>query len=281
MKLTFLEKRILLLFLPACGLVLAACSGPVAMPNGTTTLFPTETPNPTIVWFPPTFTPSVFPTQIPDPTEDYHPGIGKLIFSDSFDQPEVWNTASSVQASATVTRNRLVLSITSPGPLSIISLRSQPEVGDFYAEAMVDISLCSDKDQYGMVLRAAPGKNYYRYTVNCSGQERLERVRAGETYPLIDWVSSGDAPSGAPAQVKMGVWAVGREMRVFLDDHYQFSLLDPVFSSGTIGFYIYANGQAPVTISFSNLAVYSVFYISPTPSLTPSRTPTPTLTPSS
>ena len=158
-------------------------------------------------------------------------------------------------------------------------MRNQPVVGDFYAQAMVDISLCSGKDQYGMVLRAASGSNYYRFTVNCSGQLRLERVLDGIAYPLSDWLSSGDAPSGAPAQCKLGVWAVGREMRVFLNDQYQFSLLDPVFSTGTLGFFIFASGQNPVTVSFSDLSVYSVFYTSPTPSLTPSLTLTPSRTP--
>jgi hypothetical protein len=201
--------------------------------------------------------------------------VGSLIFSDSFDQPALWNTANSESASAAVTRNQLVLTISGPGPLSITSLRSQPETGDFYAEAMVDISLCSGKDQYGMLFRASGSANYYRFAINCSGQMRLERLRAGETYPLNDWLSSGDAPFGAPALVKIGVWAVGREMRVFLNDHYQVSVLDPVFSSGTIGFFVFASGQNPVTISFSNLSVYSVFYVPPTPTPVPSWTPIP------
>jgi len=73
---------------------------------------------------------------------------------------------------------------------------------------------------------------------------------------------------------------VGREMRVFLNDHFQFSQRDPVFPSGRIGFFIYASGQTPVTISFSDLSAYSVAYIFPTPTpllLTPQP---PTLTPS-
>jgi len=275
MKLTILAKRILYLSLAACGLVLAACTGPIALPTETATPFSTETPTPTIIWFPPTNTPTIFPTQPATPTQEYHPGVGSLIFSDSFDQPALWNTANSESASAAVTRNQLVLSISGPGPLSIASLRSQPETGDFYAEAMVDISLCSGKDQYGMLFRASGSANYYRFAINCSGQLRLERLRAGETYPLNDWLSSGDAPFGAPALVKIGVWAVGREMRVFLNDHYQVSVLDPVFSSGTIGFFVFASGQNPVTISFSNLSVYSVFYVPPTPTPVPSWTPIP------
>ncbi len=275
MKLTIMVKRLWILHLAACGFFLAACSGLNPTPTSTPTLSSTATPTPTIIWFPATNTPTVFPTQPPSQTEQYHPGIGDLIFSDSFDQPDLWNAASSAQASASLIRNRLVLSINEPGPLSIISLRNQPALGDFYAQATVDLSLCSGMDQYGMIFRASGGGNYYRLTVNCSGQVRLERVRAGEIYPLLDWLSSGDAPAGAPAQIKLGIWAVGREMRVFLNDHFQFSAVDPVFSGGTLGFFIYTSDQTPVTVSFSELSVYSVFYTSPTPSLTPSNTPTP------
>ena len=273
MKLTILAKLFLTLLLAACGLILSACSGLTPIPTETPTSFSIETPTATIVWFPPTNTPTAFPTRFQNPTEEYHPGVGNMIFVDSFDQPELWNTSSSSQASATVTRNRLLLSITGPGPLTILSLRSQPVVGDFYAEAKIDISLCSGKDQYGMLFRASGSRDYYRFSVNCSGQSRLERLRAGETYPLLDWFSSGDNPVGAPAQVKMGIWASGREMRIFLNDHLQTSQFDPVFSNGTLGFFAFASGQTPVTVSFSELSVYSVFYVSPMPSLTPSRTP--------
>jgi hypothetical protein len=273
MKLTILAERILPLFLVAFGPVLSACSGLNSIPTETPALSITDTPTPTIIWFPSTNTPTFFPTPSPIPTEVYNPGVGNLIFSDSFNQPGLWNTSSSAEASALVTRNRLILSISKPGPLSIISLRSQPVVGDFYAEAIVDISLCSGNDQYGMLFRASSSQDFYRLTVNCSGQLRLERVRAGETYPLFDWLSTGDIPLGAPAEVRMGVCAVDREMRIFLNDHFQATALDPVFSSGTLGFFIFTSGGNPVTVSFSNLSVYSVSYIFPTPSLTPSLTP--------
>jgi hypothetical protein len=205
--------------------------------------------------------------------------MGELLFTDSFDQPELWSTSVASQASATVTRNRLILSISGQGPVSIDSLRSQPSLGDFYAEATVNLSLCGEKDQFGMIFRAAPGENYYRFAVRCDGQTRLERRLSGSNMPLLDWLSSGDAPSAAPAEVKLGVWAVGGEMRFFLNGNYQFTARDPMLHAGTLGFFAYASGAAPITASFSALSVYSVVYVSPTPSLTPSRTPTPTRTP--
>jgi hypothetical protein len=232
----------------------------------------------TIVWFPPTDTPTELPPQLAAPTLDERPGLGDLLFSDSFDQPALWDTSSSAQASAMVTRNRLVLSIIEPGPLSIASRRGQPGEGDFYAEAAVDISLCSGSDQYGMLFRATSSADYYRFVLTCNGQERLERVRGGVAYPLVAWLASNAVPMAAPAQIKLGVWAVGREMRLFLNDTYQFSMTDPVFSAGTFGFFAYANGKSPVTISFSDFSVYSVAYILPTSSPVPSWTPLPATT---
>jgi hypothetical protein len=257
------------------GLLLAACTGILPAPVPTTTpVPPTDTPTATIVWFPPTDTPTVRPTQPSLPTAEFLPGQGDLIFNDSFDHPEFWNTASSDPASASLKNHQLILSLNGQG-YSITSLRSQPSVGDFYAEVTVSVALCRDKDQYGMVFRASPGEDYYRFTANCAGQVRLERGHAGSISPLQDWLSSGDAPMGGPAQLKRGVWTAGSEMRFFLNDNFQFSVHDPILHAGTLGFFATSNGTTPLIVSFSNLQVYSVSYTPPTATPIPSRTPKP------
>jgi hypothetical protein len=259
---------------------LAACSSVPAEPTETNTMVSdTQTVTPTIIWFPATDTPTFFPTRILLSTEDLTPGLGELLFMDNFDQADLWNTSKGDTTSATVIRNQLLLSISGQGPLTMGSLRSQPVLADFYAEATVKLSLCGDKDQFGMLFRAAFGTNYYRFVVSCDGQTRLERMVSGSLVPLNTWLSSGDAPIAAPAEVKLGVWAAGSEMRFFLNDHLQFTFRDTALHNGTLGFYIFANGVAPITASFSGLSVYPVIYIPAVPSLTPSQTPTPTRTP--
>jgi hypothetical protein len=266
-------RRIAPFLVAAC--VLAGCTGLFPTPTPTRTPFPTGTATPTTVWFPATNTPTSLPSITSIPTVDAHPGLGALIFADAFDKPELWNTSSSSHANASVARNRLILSINGSGPLSILSLRSEPALRDFYAEASINVALCRGKDQYGLIFRASPGQNFYRFSVNCQGQVRLDRGRAGSVSPLLDWITSGDVPAGAPAHVSLGVWAVGSEMRLFLNNHLQFTLRDPILHEGSLGFFAYADGSTPVNVSFSDLAVYSVFYLSPTPSPTPSRTPRP------
>jgi hypothetical protein len=273
MKLTFLIRGIAeLVFLTACGSL-------SPLPTSTTTPIPdTPTPTDTIVWFPATDTPTIFSTPTFQSTPDQRPGLGDLLFTDSFDQPNLWSTSTGDSASANVTRNQLLLSISGQGPLTIISLRSQPILADFYAEATATLSLCEGMDQFGMLFRASPGGNYYRFAVSCDGRTRLERSVSDSLVPLNQWLSSGDAPIAAPAVVSLGVWASGSEMRFFLNGHLQFTFVDPSLHNGTLGFFAYVNAGAPITASFTNLTVYSVSYVSPVPSLTPTRTPIPTRT---
>ena len=256
----------LLLFLALLGLT--ACAG-LFPPPVTTTPIPTstlsaQTETPTILWFPPTETNTPIPTQIVIPTPEERPGLGEVLFADNFDAPELWDTAVSNAASAIVERNRLTLAISKPG-IPILSLRKEPMLRDFYAEVAASLSLCRGKDQYGLLVRVQSGSDYYRYAVNCAGQARLERVRSGQPYPLQDWLPSGDAPPGAPGEVKIGVWAVGAEMRFFLNDRYQFTVRDPLFWQGMLGVFAQSAGADPLTVSFSELVVYAVSYASPTP----------------
>ncbi|KAF0106416.1 MAG: hypothetical protein FD146_2587 [Anaerolineaceae bacterium] len=267
------RKRFWTLILPAVALA-SACSGLFPAPVTTNTApAPTGTATPTIVWFPATNTPTPFATPVIFPTGEARPGLGGTLLADIFDDPAVWTTASG----AVVDRNRLTL--TSRSKNYILSQRNGLNLNDFYAEVDVRLSLCRGADAYGLLFRLMSSADYYRFAVNCSGQARLERVRNGEAVPLSGWLPSGDAPPGAPGEVRLGVWAAGGEMRFFLNDRYQFTVRDPVFRSGTLGVFILPNSAAEETVSFSNLNVYAVTYVSPTPSATPSRTPTPTRTP--
>jgi hypothetical protein len=236
---------------------------PVATPT------PTEQPSitPSIAWFPATNTPTAF--IIPTRTATLEPleGVEGVMFMDDFSDPALWSTSSSEAASAQVEANRLTLSLTS-GRLSISSLRSQPVLANFYAEVTATTSLCRGSDEYGVLFRAQPGGSHYRFVLACDGQVRLERMIGGAGAILQNWADSSDAPPGAPGVVRIGVWAAGGELRLFLNGHLQFSQRDPVLPTGTLGFFATADGDTPVIISFSSLEVRSVVFV-PTPYIAP------------
>ena len=257
-------------FLPLlllCGLV-SACSildAPVVeVPAPTATGTPVQTP--TRVWFPPSPTspPQAFSTFTPTP--EMRPGLDDVSVRDSFKDAALWDTASSDQGSASVEDARLSLAAASQ--TYIFSLRRYLDVGSFYAEITARPSLCRSDDSYGILVRAN-AVAYYRFSLTCNGMVGAERVRFNNRQVLQELIPSGDAPIGAPGEVRIGVWAVGTELRLFLNGRFQFAVSDASYGSGTLGVFASSAGDTPVTVNFSELTVQDVTYSLPT------RTPLP------
>ena len=283
-----MRKLILLLLISA--LVLTSCgiaslANPAQPQDVELSVSPspekTGSPTATIAWFPATSTWTPFPTIVPSPTILPFPGLGGVIYQNDFSDLKTWSFAQpqgNGSNNIILDRNRLTLAVNN-SPAALFSLNNLPALTNFYAEMAVSVNRCFGQDTYGLLFRAASGAYTYRFLLNCSGQVRMEQVRGGTTLPLQTWVPSGDAPPGAPGLVKMGVWASGAEMRFFLNGRYQFSVVDPVFKSGSLGVYVNAISPNGMNISFSDLTVNSVDYVSPTPSNTPTKTATPSRTP--
>jgi hypothetical protein len=196
-------------------------------------------------------------------------GVGTLIALDDFNDPGEWDTAVSDKGTASVSRERLTL-VAQPG-VYMVSLQRQMVLGNFYAEIIARPSLCRGADEYGFLVRANAA-TYYRFALTCNGQAHAERISLKERHDLHEPVMSGDVPPGAPGEVHIGVWAAGPELRLFLNGRYQFSFTDKNLSSGTVGVFASAEGETPVTVTFSDLRVHSVDYIPPTKTPAPTKT---------
>lgn len=251
----------------ALTIILSACL-PADLTPPTETPRPSETPPPapTIVWFPPSSTPTlpVFPTN--SPTPEMSPGIGAVLFADDFSSASAWDTAVSDQGSAAISRNRLTLAA-QPG-VYLVSMNREAAFGDFYAEITARPSLCRGGDSYGIIIRST-GDSFYRFTLTCNSMVSAERIRSSVRLLMQEPIPSGDAPPGAPGEARIGIWAVGNEMRLFINDRFQLSITDPSSPSGAIGVFVRGAGDTPVSVTFSDLTVYDVDYIPPT------RTPIP------
>ena len=223
------------------------------------------TPTPTIVWFPPSETPTAqsVPTQAPTP--ERKPGVAQLLLSDDFAVATPWNPGTSEEASLDVSHNRLTIAA-QPG-VNAFRIRQGPTLTNFYAEITARPSLCRGGDKYGLLFRAPSNAAYYAFTLTCNGTASAERVRLGRAYPLHDPVPSADVPLGAPGEVRLGVWVSGSDMHFFLNGRYQFGVTDTSYKAGSLGAFARSMDDTPVTVTFSDLAIYQVTYI--TPSATP------------
>ena len=257
----------------------SACAPMQAPPApATATETPAPSPTATIQWFPSTSTPTPQPIITPSATPLSLPGLGDEIFTDDFTSSIYWNTASSDEGSVSVSRDRITIAVKAPDT-ALFSLRSVPLLTDFYAEINAHPALCRGGDSYGLLFRAN-NLDSYRYVLACDGTVRLEMKKAyNRPRVLAGPTLSGDAPPGSPGDVRLGVWATGAEMRFFLNGRYQFTVTDVNFSSGTLGVFVQSSPlNSATTVTFSDLIVQSVAYVSPTPTVTPTLTPIPTST---
>jgi len=195
-----------------------------------------------------------------------NPGIGAILLSDDFSDDTLWDVAVSDQGSAAIGRNRLTLAV-QPG-VYLASLRRDVTLTNFYAEITAHTNLCRADDNYGLLVRAV-GSSFYRFVLSCNGLVHVERIKNGTKLIIFESVPSGDAPLGAPGEVRIGLWAVGAEMRLFLNGRFQFSIAEKTFPSGAFGVFARSMSDTPVTVTFSDLIVYDVGYEFPT------RTPSP------
>jgi hypothetical protein len=256
-----MKLRFFILFLLA-GLI-NSCAALDSLLVPPTPPMPTKTPRPTltVVWFPPSATPSPQYFSTRPPTPEMRPGVGATFLADDFSDASLWDVATSDQASAALDGNRLNLSAQSK--VYMLSLRHETVLSDFYAEITARPNLCRGEDSYGLLARAN-AVAYYRFALSCNGAARAERVSNGAHEILQKPLLSGDVPLGAPGEVRIGVWAVGNEMRLFLNGRFQFSVTNSNYVIGSIGVFVNSAGDTPAIISFSDLTVKKINY-SPSP----------------
>ncbi len=243
------------LFLLLC----AACAAPPAVtPTPTETqVKPTATITPTVIWFPPTSTPTPFPTPIITPTVDMRPHLGEVIFTDDFSDPKAWQLSETSAGNIAFGKNELTIAI-GENNATLSSIREQPVFTDFYLEITAAPSLCRGVDEYGVLFRVSPGDDYYRFSLSCDGQVRLDRIAGDKASSPQPWMLSGAVPPGAPSNSRIGIAAVGPKMDFFVNGQFQFSIKDPLLASGGVGVFARSANKMAVTVNFSNLVVYKI-----------------------
>lgn len=220
------------------------------------TLTPTFTS--TIQWFPPTSTQTAFPTSAFTPTIEILPQTDQLLFTDNFTEPGLWSLNQTNTSSIALGKNEITLAVAQPG-LYLYTLRNSPILDDFYLEITTSPGICIGEDEYGILIRVSPNLDFYRFVLTCDGQVRLDKYynnRASSPQPNY---YSGAVPPGAPSSSKITIWASGNDMHYFVNDQFQFSIRDPSIPAGTVGLFIRSKNENSLSVSFSELKVYSTF----------------------
>jgi len=226
-------------------------------PLPTVTPTPTGTATPTVIWFPPTSTYTPIPNIIPTGTQEFHPGIGAILFEDDFRTDSSWLTGNMGKGTIALGMNELSLALNQPRGY-LYSFRDEPTFDNFFTEITASPSLCTGLDEYGIIFRYNSPADFYRFSLSCNGQTRLDKLLGGIASSPQPWMGSASVPTAAPSRSKLGIWTLGSELRFFINDEFQFSVNDRSLTRGLIGVFVRSGGETAVTVHFSDLIVYQL-----------------------
>jgi hypothetical protein len=232
-------------------------------PEPVPSLTPSEmyTPSPTIDWFPrtqtPTQAPQVTPTQALTLT-GLPSDIGEVLLIDDFSDTTLWTTSRTSDGNVVYGNNALSLAVSgNRGVLNSISQHLLPS--NFYLQIVVDVALCSPGDQYGVIFWwKSPGESH-RLMATCEGSLRLERLTGESGLALSDWQVGSRIRPGSPSTHTIALWANAGEIRVYVNNTYQFSAKTVAGLTGNLGVVARAGGTTAETVVFSQLEIYELF----------------------
>lgn len=253
--------RRILFFIFVSALVAASACLPASMPlppeSSSTPLPPTATATATPIWFPPTATFTPLPTVTPGsiPTLDMQPRYGELVFRDDFQKSELWTLGRGPMGSIALGKGEISLVVTAERGY-LVSHRQETALADYYLEITASPSICRGGDEYGLLVRAASTEDFFRFGLTCRGEARLDRVLGGQASSPHPAEPNGAVPPGAPSVTRLGVWALGKELRFYANNQFLFAANDSSLPSGGIGLYVRAIGSESVTVNFSDLVVF-------------------------
>lgn len=240
--------------------VLSSCAGQAPEPTPTSEPEPTLvlSPSPTIDWFPGTPTPtraaaegSGLPTRIVEV-----PVSWPLLVTDDLSESLHWQESTSPAGTAALAAGSLSLALPA-GKEPLVSISDHILPGNFYLEITMDVLMCSEGDQYGLMLWHNSTSGTFRVWFNCQGEVMVDRQITSTIGRLLNWQTARKLQPGAPASNRIAVWAEAGQLSVFANGVEQFNLQTRSDLSGALGVIAQGEGSNASTFSISDLVIYA------------------------
>jgi hypothetical protein len=219
------------------------------------------TPSPTIFF--PTLIPTSTITPVPtgSPTPDAFAGLGDLTFKDDFTIDRGWTIAELAQGGASLSDDRLTLSVRQSNSL-FMAISPSDQIRNAYLEVEVRPDLCSSNDEFGLAFRVNENFEHYRFILTCEGEARVVGVIESVERVLITNTSSTAIFPGLFLSNRLGVLMQGDTFRFFINDEEVFSDRDLSLVNGNVGLVVRARQSGQTTVSFDN---FSIRMLQPSP----------------
>lgn len=188
----------------------------------------------------------ITPTATPeaDPRNELGSSVWGAVFDDG---TETWFQYENDQAKSEVHDGKLQLTAKKANGFDAWTM-SHPQMDDSYLEVVFNTGeTCQGKDRYGILFRAPDNTQGYLYNVACDGSYQLRKWDGEQFGDLINWTIDPSIAIGPDVTQRLGVWAEGDRLVLYVNGFQVGETRDSTYSEGTFG----VNIAATETIGFT------------------------------
>ncbi len=128
-------------------------------------------------------------------------------------------------------------------------------LGDFTAELEALPVAGPDFNGYGLIYRAQDSTRYYAFAVGSDGYYGVLRQDENETVMLVEWQQFPHIRRGRQLN-RLRVTCAGPICHLYINDEYATGFEDATWLYGDIGLWVYAPGDAEVTVEFLDVRIW-------------------------
>jgi hypothetical protein len=114
-------------------------------------------------------------------------------------------------------------------------------IDNFYLEATLKSPQCEGSDHYGLMFRVpedSSANKGYLFGITCDGQYSLRRWDSQTMYYLVNWTSTAAINQGSNAVNKIGVWANGANIGLYINGQKIKEVSNDAYLDGKFGFFV-------------------------------------------
>ncbi len=237
-------------------------------PTAAASPVPTDTPIPpaTATALPspsPTTTPALTATPGATPTlaaADPRDTLGEPAFQDTFTTAQNWALYEDDNVGFTLQDGKLRMQAFDPDFWEGWLL-SWPVVSDFYLEMRATTGDCNGPDRYGLMARATSsdkGWVGYLFGVTCNGNYALRSWEGDSFRKIIDWTPSSLIRTGPSQTNRLGLWAEGDNLRLYINGTLVAEVQDQGHEQGKFGLFIGSGQTQDMTVWVEEVAYWTL-----------------------
>lgn len=203
-----------------------------------------------------TATPSETATITATPT-DVVSSLGTPTWKDEFNVSKSWYLQDDAYTVIDIVDGSLVLTSLQAATWTGWSLHYN-QLENFYLEGKINLPTCNAADRYGLVFRSPDYIQGYFFGVSCNGQYNLSMYNGSKFVTIIPWTPSGAVLTGANAQNKVGVKAIGDKITLSINGTELQTITNADYKKGTFGAFIAAVNTPGFTLKMDDISYWTL-----------------------